>query len=105
MLCCPNGIGLDWPVWRCSVADRSQVHEQILEWNGQRTPNRSAKASANRRYGELRKQNDAPTSLGSSLLLHALRGVLFIVLLCAPAILGETVMVTTISKVTTGTAK
>ena len=64
------------------VADRSQVHEQILEWNGGRTPNRSAKASVNRKYGELRKQNDALT-------LHALHGVLFFVLLRAPAILED----------------
>ena len=72
------------------VADTSQVvREQILEWNGERTPDMAAKASVNRRYGELRKQNDAPAVLGSSLLLHALRGVLFIVLLCAPGILGD----------------
>ena len=57
-LCCPYGIALDCPVWRCSVTDSLQVHEQILGWNGERTPDRSAKASANRRYGELRKEND-----------------------------------------------
>ena len=89
MLCCPYGIGLDWPVWRRSVADSSQVHEQILEWNGERMPDISVKASANRRYGELRKQNDYTSLLGSSLPLHALQGILFIVLLCAPAILED----------------
>ena len=62
-LCCPYGIGLDCPAWRRSVTDSSQVHEQILEWNGERTPDRSAKASANRRCGELRKQNDVTTLL------------------------------------------
>ena len=43
-------------------------------------------ASANWRYGELRKQNDATTLLGSILPPYALRGILFIVLLRAPAI-------------------
>ena len=74
------------------MADRSQVHEQILEWNGERTPNRPGPQRLQRiegTYGELRKQNGAPTLLGSSLLLHALRGVLFIVLLRAPATLGD----------------
>ena len=44
-------------------------------------------ASANRWYDELRKQKDATTSLGSSLPLHALHSILFIVLLFVPAIL------------------
>ena len=52
---CAYGIGLDWPAWRLSVADSSQVHEQILEWNGERMPDRYTKALANRWYDELRK--------------------------------------------------
>ena len=89
MLCCPYRIWLNWPAWQCLVADSSQVHEQILKWNRARTPDRYAKASANRWFGELRKQNDATTLLGSSLPLHALQGILFIVLLHNPAILGD----------------
>ena len=88
-LCCPYGIGLDCPAWRHSVTDSSQVHKQILGWNGERTSDRYAKASANRWYGELRKQNNATTLLGSSLPPHALHGILFIVLLRVPAILED----------------
>ena len=62
-LCCPYGIRLDCPAWRRSVTDSLQVHEQILEWNGEGTPDGSAKASANQRYGELRKENDVTTLL------------------------------------------
>ena len=59
------------------------------EWNRKRTPDRNVKASANRWYGELRKQNNASTLLCSSLSLHTIRTwcFLFIVLLRAPAIL------------------
>ena len=60
-LCCQYGIGLDCPPWRRSVADSSQVREQILVWNEKRTPDRSAKTAANRRCGELRRQNDSTT--------------------------------------------
>ena len=77
MLCCTYVIGLDWPAWRRSVADSSQAHEQTLRWNGERTPDRYAKASANQWYDELRKQNDAGSLLGSSMPLHALHGILF----------------------------
>ncbi len=89
MLSCPYGIGLDWPACQHLVADSSQVHEQILEWNGARMPDRYAKASANRCFGELRKQNDATTLLGCSLPLHASQSILFIILLRTPAILGD----------------
>ena len=74
---CAYGIGLDWTAWRLSVADSLQVREQILEWNGERTPDRSVKALANRWYDELREQNDAATLLGSSMPLHALHDILF----------------------------
>ena len=60
-LCCQYGIGLDYSPWRRSVADTLQVSEQILEWNEKRMPDRSAKTSANRWYGELRRQNDSTT--------------------------------------------
>ena len=59
--CCQYGIGLNYPPWRRSVADTSQVREQILGWNEKRTPDRPAKTSANRRYGELTRQNDSTT--------------------------------------------
>ena len=45
------------------------------EWNRKRTPDRNVKASANRWYGELRKQNNASTLLCSSLSLHTIHGV------------------------------
>ena len=41
MLCCVYEIGLDWPGLIGLVADTSQVHEEILEWNGERTHMRS----------------------------------------------------------------
>ena len=89
MLCCPYAyIGQSGDArW---LTDRRQVvHEQILEWNGGRTPDRSVKASANRWYGELRKQNDATTLMALACCYTPYDGVLFIVLLRAPAILGD----------------
>ena len=44
VLCCPYGIGLDWPAWWRPVTASSQVHEQggilgwILGWNGEKMP-------------------------------------------------------------------
>ena len=46
---------LDWPAWQLSVADSSQIREQMLEWNGERMPDRYTKALVNRWYDELRK--------------------------------------------------
>ena len=71
------------------VADTLQVLEQVLRWNRVRTPDRYAKASVNGWYGELRKQNDATTLLGSILPPHALQGILFTVLLRTPTILED----------------
>ena len=103
-LCCPHGIGLDFPAWRRSVTDSLQVHEQILEWNGERTPDRSAKASANRRYGELRKENDVTTLL-ALFFRHMPYAVFSSLFYFAHLLYWKTVMITTISKCTKGTAK
>ena len=52
-------------------------------------PDGYAKASANCRHGESRKQNNAATLLGSSSPLNALHDILFIVLLRIPAMLED----------------
>ena len=98
------GIGLDWPAWWCSVADSSQVPEQILEWNRERTANRSAKVSANWRYCKLRKQNDATTLLALACrpMPYAVFSSLFYF---AHLLYRKTVLITTISKCTKGTGK
>ena len=67
-------------------------------------PNRSTKASANRRYEELRKQNDATTLLVLS--WHHMSYVVFSSLFYFVHLLyWTTVMIIMISKCTKGTAK
>ena len=85
-----NRIGLDWPAWRHSVADR-YMNRYSGGTGKEHLANRYVytKASANRWYDEVRKQNDATTLLGSSIPLHALHGIPFIVLLRTPAMLED----------------
>ena len=73
-------------------------------WNGERTPDRYAKASVNWWYIELRKLKDATTSL--SLACSYMPYTVFCSLFYFGHLLyWKTVMITTISKCTKGTAK
>ena len=83
---------------------RRYVHEQILGWNEERTTDRSAKASANRRYGELRKQNDVTTLLALSC-CHMLYAVFSSLFYFSFLLYWKTVMIMMISKCAKGTGK
>ena len=66
-------------------------------------PDSSAKASVNQRYDELRRQNDA-TTLRALACRHMLYTVFPSLLYFAHLLRWKTVMITTISKCTMGTA-